>query len=60
MVSAAIEAASREPFLMFMHKQVFEPLRMNATTADSTTAPIADRATPYFRDLQPNPVTACT
>ena len=55
MVNAAIEAASREPFLMFMHKQVFAPLRMNATTADSTTAPIADRATPYFPRLAAEP-----
>ena len=45
LVSAAIEAAAREPFLIFMRKQVFEPLGMEATEIDSATP---DRATPYF------------
>ena len=48
MVSAAVERAADEPFSTFMHKQVFEPLAMRATIADSTTEPIPDRATHYF------------
>ena len=47
-VSAAVEAAADEPFLTFMRKQVFEPLGMDDTTADSATEPIPDRATFYF------------
>src|SRR5688572_27377224 len=48
LVSAAVEAAADEPFLTFMRKQIFEPLGMDDTRADSATEPIADRATPYF------------
>jgi CubicO group peptidase (beta-lactamase class C family) len=48
LVSAAVEAASDEPFLTVMQRQVFEPLRMNDTTAESTTEPIPNRATFYF------------
>ena len=48
LVSAAVEAAADEPFFTFMRKQVFEPLGMDDTRADSATDPIADRATPYF------------
>jgi serine beta-lactamase-like protein LACTB, mitochondrial len=48
LVSAAIEAAANEPFLAFMRKQVFEPLGMDDTRADSTTEPIPDRVTSYF------------
>ena len=48
LVSAAIEAASGEPFLRFMGKQVFEPLGMRDTRADSATEPLSHRATPYF------------
>ena len=36
-VSAAIEAAAGEPFLTFMREQVFEPLAMAATGAESAT-----------------------
>jgi serine beta-lactamase-like protein LACTB len=46
-VSAAIEAAAGEPFLAFMREQVFEPLQMDDTMADSAE-PLPDRATPYF------------
>lgn len=45
-VSAAVEAAAAEPFLTAMQKQVFEPLGMHATGADSERLP--DRATSYF------------
>jgi CubicO group peptidase (beta-lactamase class C family) len=48
LVSAAVEAAANEPFLSFMRKRIFEPLRMDHTRADSLTEPIPDRATFYF------------
>ena len=48
LVSAAVEAAADEPFLTFMREQVFEPLGMDDTRAESATEPIPDRATSYF------------
>lgn len=48
LVSAAIEAAAGQPFHTFMQEQVFKPLGMADTLADSATASIAGRATPYF------------
>jgi CubicO group peptidase (beta-lactamase class C family) len=48
LVSAAIEAASAEPFFTFMRTQVFEPLGMQDTIPDSATDPIPDRVTMYF------------
>jgi CubicO group peptidase (beta-lactamase class C family) len=47
LLSAAIEGASREPFRDFMHKQVFEPLRMTATVADDVARSLPDRAANY-------------
>ena len=55
LLSAAVEAAAGEPFLTFMRDQVFAPLGMVDTTADSTTQPIADRATPYFPKFAADP-----
>ena len=55
MVSAAIETAAREPFLMFMQKQIFEPLRMDNTLADSLTETIQDRTTDYFPKFASDP-----
>ena len=55
MVSAAIEAAAGEPFLMFMQKQIFEPLRMDDTLPDSLTESIQDRATAYFPKFAADP-----
>jgi serine beta-lactamase-like protein LACTB len=55
LVSAAVETAAGEPFLRFMRKQVFEPLGMDDTMADSATEPIADRATPYFPRFAADP-----
>ena len=54
-VSAAVEDAAGEPFLAFMRKQVFAPLAMNDTLADSATQPMPDRATPYFPRFAADP-----
>jgi CubicO group peptidase (beta-lactamase class C family) len=48
LVSAAVEAAAEKPFLSFMRKQIFDPLGMDHTEADSATEPIADRVNSYF------------
>jgi CubicO group peptidase (beta-lactamase class C family) len=55
LVSAAVEAAADEPFLTFMRKQIFEPLGMHDTKADSATEPIPDRATCYFPKFAADP-----
>jgi serine beta-lactamase-like protein LACTB, mitochondrial len=55
LVSAAIEAAAGEPFLSFMREQVFAPLGMNDTRAESTSDPVPDRATPYFPRFSADP-----
>jgi serine beta-lactamase-like protein LACTB len=55
LVSAAVEAAADEPFLTFMRRQIFKPLGMDDTRADSATEPIADRATPYFPRFASDP-----
>src|SRR3954468_23735933 len=49
LVSAGVKpAAEAEPFLTFMNKKVFAPLGMDHTVPDSTSQPIANRATAYF------------
>jgi serine beta-lactamase-like protein LACTB len=55
LVSAAVEAAADEPFFTFMWKQIFEPLGMDDTEADSATEPILDRATFYFPRFAADP-----
>jgi CubicO group peptidase (beta-lactamase class C family) len=55
LLSAAIEAAAGEPFLTFMENQVFEPLGMNETKADSVAAPAAGRASSYFPRFAADP-----
>jgi CubicO group peptidase (beta-lactamase class C family) len=55
LVSAAVEAAAHEPFLTFMRKQIFEPLGMDDTRADSATEPLPDRATFYFPRFAADP-----
>jgi CubicO group peptidase (beta-lactamase class C family) len=55
LVSAAVEAAAGEPFLTFMRKQIFEPLGLRDTKADSATDPIPNRATPYFPRFAADP-----
>ena len=54
LMSAAVEAAAAEPFLTVMRKQVFEPLGMKDTKADSTE-PIPNRATAYFPRFAADP-----
>jgi CubicO group peptidase (beta-lactamase class C family) len=48
LVSAAVEAAAKTPFSAFMRTQIFDPLGMAATTAESASESIPDRATFYF------------
>jgi CubicO group peptidase (beta-lactamase class C family) len=55
LVTAAVEAAAQEPFATFMRTQVFEPLGMNRTTAESPTQPSPDRATFYFPKFAGDP-----
>ena len=55
LVSAAIEDVTNEPFLSFMRTQIFAPLGMDHTQADSATEPIPDRATFYFPRFAANP-----
>jgi serine beta-lactamase-like protein LACTB len=55
MVSAAVEAAAGAPFLAFVRKQIFEPLGMDDTRADSATEPIPNRATFYFPRFAADP-----
>lgn len=55
LLSSAVEAAAGEPFLSFMKGQVFEPLGMRHTMADSTATPVPDRATSYFPRFMARP-----
>lgn len=48
LVSAAVEAAAKEPFFTFMRAQIFKPLGMADTTPDAAPETIPDRATFYF------------
>jgi CubicO group peptidase (beta-lactamase class C family) len=54
-VSAAVEAAAGQPFLTFMQEQVFNPLGMRDTRADSATKEILDLVTPYFPRFSADP-----
>ena len=54
-VSAAIESAAGEPFLTFMQREIFEPLRMDNTFPEPDTDPVEDRATPYFPKFAGDP-----
>lgn len=54
-VSAAVEAAAGEPFLGFVQREVFDPLGMSDTRADSATREILERATPYFPKFASDP-----
>jgi CubicO group peptidase (beta-lactamase class C family) len=55
LVSAAVEAAAGQPFLTFMRAQVFDPLGMRDTIADSSTEKIPNRVTPYFPRFASDP-----
>ena len=55
LVSAAVEAAANEPFFTFMRARIFEPSGMRATTIDSATESIPDRATFYDPRLSGDP-----
>lgn len=54
-MSAVVEAASGEAFLRFMRKQVFEPIGMDDTRADSADETLPSRATPYFPRFAADP-----
>jgi serine beta-lactamase-like protein LACTB, mitochondrial len=54
-VSAAIESAAGEPFLTFMQKKIFNPLRMDNTMPEPDTDPVEDRATAYFPKFAGDP-----
>ena len=55
LLSAAVEAAADEPFLTFMRRQVFAPLGMDDTRADSATEPPPSRAISYFPRFAADP-----
>jgi CubicO group peptidase (beta-lactamase class C family) len=55
LVSAAVEAAAREPFLEFMRARVFAPLSMGDTKAESATESIPNRASFYFPRFAADP-----
>jgi CubicO group peptidase (beta-lactamase class C family) len=48
LISAAIEAAARQPFFTFMKTRIFDPAGMAATTRDSAAEQTPDRTTFYF------------
>ena len=54
-VSAAIEAAADQLFLTFMRQQIFEPLEMHDTEAESSNEARGDRATSYFPRFAADP-----
>jgi CubicO group peptidase (beta-lactamase class C family) len=55
LVSAAVEAAAGRPFLAFMREQIFDPLGMRDTRADSVTKEIEDVSTFYFPRFAADP-----
>jgi len=55
LLSAAVEAAGGDPFLIFMRKHVFEPLGMEDTIADSLTDPIPNQSQSYFPRFASDP-----
>jgi serine beta-lactamase-like protein LACTB len=55
LLSAAVETAADEPFFRFMRKQIFEPLGMGDTRADSATERIPNGAIFYFPRFAADP-----
>jgi serine beta-lactamase-like protein LACTB len=54
LLSAAIETAGEKPFLIFMRKQIFEPLGMHDTVADSKE-PTTNESVSYFPRFASDP-----
>lgn len=52
LLSAVIEGASGESFLVYMRRHVFEPLGLHSLVAEHTDSVIAHRARFYERDAQ--------
>ena len=50
LISAVIEGAAGEPFLAYMRREVFAPLRLRSIVAEHTDSIIAHRASYYERD----------
>lgn len=48
LVSAVVEAAAKEPFYLFIQREVFEPLEMNGTGPDWADGEVPERASFYF------------
>ncbi len=55
LLSAAIETAADDHLLRFMNKEIFDPLGMTDTLAESTAETIEDFATPYFPRFAADP-----
>ncbi len=55
LVSAAIEAAAKKPFLSVMHERVFDPVGMRDTLSGATKSQIPNRATSYFPRFAADP-----
>jgi serine beta-lactamase-like protein LACTB, mitochondrial len=55
LVSAAVEVAADQPFRSFMRSQIFAPLGMDHTQAESDTEPIPGRVTSYFPRFAADP-----
>jgi serine beta-lactamase-like protein LACTB len=55
LVSAAVEVAADQPFLAFMRSQIFGPLGMDHTHADSASEAIPNRVTFYFPRFAADP-----
>jgi serine beta-lactamase-like protein LACTB len=55
LVSAAVETAAGKPFLNFMREQIFAPLAMRDTIADSAEKPAPEQVTSYFPKFAADP-----
>ena len=57
LLSAAMESAAKQPFLEFMQAQVFDPLKLTATTPDWVDAELPHR-TAFYQMLRGKPIPA--
>ena len=55
LVSAAVEAAAKEPFFTFMRTKIFEPLGMAETSADRGNQPLPNQTVAYYPRLSGDP-----